>query len=177
VVNPRPTRVLLIDDEPELLQFHVRALTAAGYEVEVVPAITQAWDYCLMNYGDSPAGRQAPDVLILDMMMPVPDHVMPVAVDDGLATGAYILAQHRRRNGHVPAIVLSNLNERETTEALCRVCRDVLPNPPRDNTVAVIRTFLLECLNVTVHEKRRTPPFLLPSLVARRLGHSSAAIP
>src|ERR1700675_4479998 len=59
--EPKRQRVLLVDDDPEIVESVRSALEASGYEVLV------ARDG---NQGLSMAEREDPDLVILDMMMP-----------------------------------------------------------------------------------------------------------
>lgn len=163
MTNTTSKRVLFVDDEPEQVEFHVRALKDAGYEVELISSSTTALELCLRAYagGDSHVFRH--DLLILDMMMPPPEAVQLARVDGGLATGAYILAEHHKHHAGVPTVILSNLSECECVDAIRRVCKGVLPAVPEDAANADLPAFLRRHLNVTICEKRRTPPFLLPS--------------
>lgn len=160
-------RILFVDDEPEQVKYYVIALESAGCEVRLIPSSTLAAEFCLKNFGAPATDPFVPDLLILDMMMPVPEKVHAPKVDGGLATGAYLLAEHRRHNGHVPGMILSNLNERESVEVLCRICKDLLPALPNGTATTELLGLLRRHLRVVVHEKRRTPPFLLPGLVSR----------
>lgn len=60
-VKKGPKRILLVDDDPEIIESLRFALTSRGYEVLV------ARDG---NQGLTVAEREDPDLLILDMMMP-----------------------------------------------------------------------------------------------------------
>jgi CheY-like chemotaxis protein len=163
-------RVLFVDDEPEQVKYHVMALKDRGYEVQLIDSPNTALQFCLRNYGDGDPTVLAYNLLILDMMMPPPSGVQPARVDAGLATGAYILGEHHRHHPGIPTMLFSNLNEDECVEATCRVCQDVLPPKPHGATHGDLVAFLKQHLNVTICEKRRTPPFLLPVKVQQLIG-------
>jgi DNA-binding response OmpR family regulator len=79
-----PKKILLVDDEPEILEICRDYLKASGFEV------VTAKDGAL---GLAAARREKPDLIVLDVMMPEMD---------GLD-----LCRHLRRDGNVPIIMLT----------------------------------------------------------------------
>ena len=79
-----PKKILLVDDEPEILEICRDYLKASGFDV------VTAKDGAL---GLSAARREKPDLIVLDVMMPEMD---------GLD-----LCRHLRRDGNVPIIMLT----------------------------------------------------------------------
>jgi CheY-like chemotaxis protein len=89
------TRVLVVDDDPQLLQLYVTSLTRAGYE----PITAQDGAEAMQRMGSRPA------VVLLDLEMPnangyefleqirgSPEHAsIPVIVISGTATGEWAL--------------------------------------------------------------------------------------
>ena len=61
VKEGRPTRVLLVDDEPSVQQVLARRLRANGYEVTTAEDGKEAIEK---------VGREHPDVVLLDIMLP-----------------------------------------------------------------------------------------------------------
>jgi CheY-like chemotaxis protein len=57
-------RVLVVEDDPELLQAISEAIEAEGYEVRRAR-------HGLDALGQLRSGRRAPDVILLDLMMPI----------------------------------------------------------------------------------------------------------
>jgi CheY-like chemotaxis protein len=163
-------RVLFVDDEPEHVTYHVRALKEHGYDVQLIDMADTALRYCLYNHGDADAHLFVHHLLILDMMMPPPKDVQSARVEGGLATGAYILGEHWRHHSDIPTMLFSNLTENECVEATCRVCQSQLPPVPSGAAHSDLIAFLKQHLNVTICEKRRTPPFLLPGKVRGLIG-------
>ncbi|MBN2445201.1 MAG: response regulator [Phycisphaerae bacterium] len=160
-------RILFVDDEPEHVQYHIKALRESGYDVKLVKSSDAALDLCLNAYAPSTQddSLEAYDLIILDMMMPPPKAVQPARVSAGLATGAYILGEHRKHHADVPAMIFSNLSEQECVESICRICAAQLPGIPPGTTHSDLLQFLRTRLGVTICEKRRTPPFMLPTRV------------
>lgn len=84
-------RVLVVDDEPEILRTLRHLLTAHGYEVITVSSGEEAL---------AEVGRRLPDVIVLDLMLPGMD-------------GIEVVREVRRRST-VPIIVLSARGEELT---------------------------------------------------------------
>ena len=60
------TRVLIVDDDPHIVEMLTEALTASGYEVASVTHSLRAYDH---------AKEFGPDVILMDLMMPYLDGV------------------------------------------------------------------------------------------------------
>src|SRR6266545_3685473 len=85
-----PRRILLIDDEPRILDFVSRGLQSEGFEVDVAPSGVQGLEMAL-------SGRY--DVIVLDLLMPGLD-------------GTSVLRDVVVRRPDQPVIILSALNDR-----------------------------------------------------------------
>ncbi len=85
--TPPPTRILIADDEPQVLDLIRQLLVHRGYEVATASSGEEALQAV-------PTFR--PDVLLVDMAMP------------GLA-GAEVLAQLRQQGVGIPVIAISGL--------------------------------------------------------------------
>ncbi len=94
--RPAVPRILVVDDEPEICDFVVRALSAAGYAIDFACTGTGGLRQAL-------AGEYS--LIILDLVMPEPD-------------GRAILAQLRRERREQPVLVLSCLTD-VTTKVDC----------------------------------------------------------
>ena len=73
------TRVLIVDDDPHIVEMLTEALTASGYEVASATHSLRAFDR---------AKEFRPDVILMDLMMPYLDGVDQVellAMDSALA--------------------------------------------------------------------------------------------
>ena len=79
-----PKKILLVDDEPEILEICRDYIKASGFDVVTAKDGAQ---------GLSAARREKPDLIVLDVMMPEMD---------GLD-----LCRHLRRDGNVPIIMLT----------------------------------------------------------------------
>ncbi len=159
-----------VDDGMETVRFHIEELKTLGYEVtEITSSAELAEKLCLQNWGGDVDKVDPPNLVFLDMMMPPPPELPLAKVDAGLATGAYLLAECRKLSPDVPVIILSNLTVQETMDAVWVHCRSWLPERPPDATPSDLAGIMKERLNLTVYEKRRTPPFMVPVLVERAL--------
>lgn len=86
-----PKTVLLVDDDPDLIEAHSQVLESAGFEV--------------LKAQDGPSGfalatERPPDVAVLDVIMNEPDE-------------GFVLARRLRedpRTTHVPLVLLTGLN-------------------------------------------------------------------
>jgi DNA-binding response OmpR family regulator len=84
----RTKRILLVDDDQEIVESMRLALQAKGYEIQV------ARDG---NQGLAMAEREDPDLVILDMMMP--------------RMGGYPVLEHFRGKTDAPPIIMITANE------------------------------------------------------------------
>ena len=107
---PRPSasgHVLIVDDDPQVLQWLHEALTEQGYEVHTARNGLE---------GLAAVRQQQPAVILLDLMMPVVD-------------GAGFMELYRRVPGpHAPIVVLSVAAGRYRPDALAHA-EEVLAKP------------------------------------------------
>jgi DNA-binding response OmpR family regulator len=87
-----PRRILLIDDEPRILDFVSRGLQSEGFEVDVAPNGAQGLEMAM-------SGRY--DVIVLDLLMPGLD-------------GTSVLRQVVDRRPDQPVIILSALGDADS---------------------------------------------------------------
>ena len=87
--QPTPPRVLLADDEPQLLRMLARVLRAAGFEVEAVPTANEALELI------SAIGF---DVVVTDLFMPE-------------LCGARVLAAVRELDRSLPVVVITGAGD------------------------------------------------------------------
>jgi two-component system response regulator MprA len=92
----RMTRVLVIDDEPAIADVLRMLLEFRGHDVVVANDGSR---------GYATAQRQAPDVIVLDLMMPVMD---------GFATLGAL--RHDERTATIPVVILSALSSVEVRQ-------------------------------------------------------------
>jgi two-component system KDP operon response regulator KdpE len=120
-MSPRPTKILVVDDEPAIRRFLRTSLTAQGYDV--VEADTAAAAL-------SEAAREKPDVIVLDLGLPD---------QDGLEVVRRIRAQQT-----TPIVVLSvRDDERGKVEALDLGADDYVVKPfGMDELIARLRAAL-----------------------------------
>jgi two-component system KDP operon response regulator KdpE len=106
-MSERKPRILVIDDEPQILRFLRTSLTANGYEV--IEAGTVADGRALIN-------KEQPDVIVLDLGLPDGD-------------GKDVL-RHVRAQGETPVLILSARDrEAEKVEALDLGADDYVNKP------------------------------------------------
>jgi DNA-binding response OmpR family regulator len=92
-------RILLVDDDPEIVESMKIALSAKGYDVLV------ARDG---NQGLAIADRDNPDLIILDMMMP--------------KRSGFLVLEHLRQNRTVPTkVIMITANEGNRHQAYAEV--------------------------------------------------------
>ena len=104
----KPVRVLIVDDEPDVLFTMKRLLTAEGHEVAVAADGGAAMLVC---------DEFRPDVIVLDIRMPVLD-------------GWYVLAEVAERDPSPRVIVCTaNADTRDHTRALTLGAETVLVKP------------------------------------------------
>ena len=120
-MSPRPTKVLVVDDEPAIRRFLRTSLTAQGYEV--VEADTAATAL-------SEAAREKPDVIVLDLGLPD---------EDGLE-----VVRRLRAERSTPIVILSvRDDERGKVEALDLGADDYVVKPfGMDELIARLRAAL-----------------------------------
>jgi two-component system KDP operon response regulator KdpE len=120
-MSPRPTKILVVDDEPAIRRFLRTSLTAQGYDV--VEADTAATAL-------SEAAREKPDVIVLDLGLPD---------QDGLDVVRRLRAQQT-----TPIVVLSvRDDERGKVEALDLGADDYVVKPfGMDELIARLRAAL-----------------------------------
>jgi CheY-like chemotaxis protein len=87
-MEPRTPTVLIVDDEPQVLQFLTIVLRLAGYGVQTASSGATA----LAMIADQP-----PDLLVLDLVMPEPD-------------GFEVLQAIRDHNAELPVLVTSGFH-------------------------------------------------------------------
>jgi response regulator NasT len=88
-LNPRPSRILLLDDERLILVTLGRGLRSAGFEVQTAESVDEAEAHL--------AGGPRPDLAILDVHLPS---------SSGLA-----FAQRLRELDHIPFLMLSAFSD------------------------------------------------------------------
>jgi CheY-like chemotaxis protein len=118
-------KVLFIDDEPLLLKEYVKALEAAGFEVEFRVESEDAMQFFLSNHDKL-------DAVILDVMMPPPAVLGDRATEYGLRTGISLLARIREENSTIPVILFTNLMLSRIDIAIddCLDIRQKMETPP-----------------------------------------------
>src|SRR5689334_16258238 len=82
--DPMPKKILIVDDEPQILEICRDYLKAAGYETVTAGDGAQ---------GISQAHREKPDLIVLDLMMPEMDGIE--------------MTRAIRRESNVPIIMLT----------------------------------------------------------------------
>jgi two-component system, OmpR family, KDP operon response regulator KdpE len=114
-------RVLVVDDEPQILRALRAALTGHGYEVQTASSGGEALDTIAVR---------PPDVVILDLVMP--------------GTSGFAVVQDVRTWSHVPIVVLSARGqEQDKVTALDLGADDYLTKPfGMDELLARIRVAL-----------------------------------
>jgi two-component system response regulator MprA len=140
-------RVLVAEDDRSVRESLVLALSVEGYEVEAVPDGRQALDAI---------AREAPDVVVLDVMMPVLD---------GLTVCRRLRAQHCE----IPILMLTARHEvSDRVSGLDAGADDYLPKPfSLDELLARLRALLrrtsvsgadeqLRVADLTLDPQRRT---------------------
>ena len=123
------TRVLIVDDDPHIVEMLTEALTASGYEVASATHSLRAYDR---------AKEFRPDVILMDLMMPYLDGVDQVellSMDAGLAHVPIVVitanprgierrVQPRHRS------IVARLEKPFTVEQLLDTIERVLPDRP-----------------------------------------------
>ena len=87
-MNGYQHRIVIIDDEIDTLELHIKALGDHKYEVDTYDVVQEALEYVEREDVDI-------DLLILDMMMPVPTGLSAAELDFGARTGGYLLGRYR----------------------------------------------------------------------------------
>ncbi|SPE54250.1 putative Uncharacterized 14.6 kDa protein in sodA1 3'region [Verrucomicrobia bacterium] len=90
-------RILIVDDDPDLLDLFATLLRDAGYAVDAAPHARAA---------QSAIGRATPDLILADMRMPVMD---------GLALVRLLKAQ--RDTCHIPVVALTGCDTPRVRES------------------------------------------------------------
>ena len=125
------TRVLVVDDDPHIVEMLTEALTASGYDVASATHSLRAYDS---------AKEFQPDIILMDLMMPYLDGVDQVdllAMDATLAQVPIVFitansrGAQRRIQPHHQTIV-ARLDKPFTIEQLLTTIERVLPERPLD---------------------------------------------
>lgn len=125
-------RVLVVDDEPQVLAVAKAILEAHGFEVHITDSGEAA-----LNLIAQPAGPgQRIDLVILDLTMP------------GHLSGFEVLEEMRRIDAHLPVLACSGYFQ-ENARDLCQAIgfTDILPKPyTLDHLVATVRGCIARAL-------------------------------
>jgi len=111
-------RIFLIDDEvPTTMKFLITSLELAGYEIDTALYIKDSLER-LDEYSE---GRPKPDVVILDIMMPIRDadhnaynkltSTTKSPLENARTAGLALISRMREILPDVPVMVLTNLSE------------------------------------------------------------------
>jgi DNA-binding response OmpR family regulator len=118
----RPIHVLLVDDEPGIIEVGAIALRMAGIKVTATTDPERA----LLILGGLEEGVDVPDVLVTDLVMP-------------LLSGARLVATARELGVEVPTLVISAYGTGEDILGLLRVGLDDCLDKPLNASVLVAR--------------------------------------
>lgn len=97
--EPSGQRILVVDDEPDVLEVCSRVLTRSGYVVQVAGSAEEARRYL---------DQEGFDLVVLDIHMPD---------EDGISLLEYVRAKHSA----LPAILITGYPEMETVMASVRL--------------------------------------------------------
>lgn len=169
----RPSTILFVDDELDMLAEHVRFLEAAGYAVTRLRTTDEAVSEFLDNRGRNY------DAVILDMMIPAPEreaHHSLYDAWDSMRSGGHLLEILRSEAAEPrpPVLLLSNLrNDEMLNEAWERY--EVWCNHRRRPVASASNADMMEQVlraefQTWVREKRRTPPWHLPVVMKEVLS-------
>jgi len=149
-----PTRVLVVDDEPQIRRALAINLRARGYEVDLAEDGRTALEL---------AARSHPDVVVLDLGLPELDGVEVIR---GL-----------RGWSRVPIVVLSVRDaERDKVAALDAGADDYVTNPfGMDELLARLRAALRRAAPAEEAATVETPDFVI-DLAAKRVGRDGTEI-
>ena len=120
-----PTKVVIIDDDRFQVKHYVRALSEAGFEVEL---ITNTSKLAPIIKGDM---HQDASFFIVDMMMPPGTIYEKAETCDGEYTGLFVLRDLRRKFPVIPIILWTcahierNLEEAKRQAAATNICHYV----------------------------------------------------
>lgn len=146
-MSERKPRILVIDDEPQILRFLRTSLTANGFEVVEARSVAD---------GRRLADSEKPDVIILDLGLPDGD-------------GKEVL-RHVRAQGETPVLVLSARDrEAEKVEALDLGADDYVNKP---FGIEELTARLRAALRHRLRQQGETPVFKIDDLsvdIARRI--------
>jgi len=162
-------RILIVDDEPAGIAMSVQALQDEGYKVTVLENFAQ---YREVMDGD----RSDFELLILDMLMPMPKQEYAVETESGTRTGRWILAQYRfHRDVDVPVLYFSRLTRKELLDAgwqafenWCQ--RTNRQHPLQPHTAAGLERDLIRDFRTWVAAKADYRPTELVALVRSIIG-------
>jgi CheY-like chemotaxis protein len=96
-------RILFVDDEPHLWHRWLEPLKRLG-SVELITKPSAVFSY-FENHG-------APDVLLMDVMLPTPEGIAESATEDGLTTGVFLVTQLIRQivSANTLVVFLTNVD-------------------------------------------------------------------
>ena len=96
-------RVILIDDDHGPMDYFVDALKMRGFAVQHIDRADDAFDFIR-----NPASL-APDIFVIDIMMPYGKYLTAEASNDGMDTGFFVIKECRE---HFPTIPIFGLTYR-----------------------------------------------------------------
>ena len=111
-------RIFWIDDEiPTAMKFLITGIELAGYDIDTALYIKDS----LERLDEYSKGRPKPDVIILDIMMPIRDEDHEAydkltsssksSLENGMKAGLALISRIKEILPNVPIIVLTNLSE------------------------------------------------------------------
>ncbi len=162
-MNPENINILFIDDEPDSVEYHIRTLREAGYNVDIMDDENDALAFCSKN-------KHEIDLLILDVMLPVPDDADRGDLQDGLRTGIYFLEKYREWNHTTPVLLFScrglkDLVNEAWGSYLQWLSQNEITHPEKGMSHQEKEQVLRTEFKVWIRNKPTTPPFMMPTVV------------
>lgn len=110
-------RVIVVDDEPERVEFMCKGLLPEQWEVQKYASA--AAFVSILETG----GAERPDVIVLDIMMPPPTTWNPKLSEFGTRTGMVLFELARCTWDDVPVFFLTNLRDSTVNETIAAAGR------------------------------------------------------
>lgn len=164
-------RILFVDDEAGLNNYFLEVLHDQGYRVELCTDADAAID--LFDRMEEKSLAEF-DLVVLDMLMPVPKRVDPSEIAGEHAVGAFLLRQLRSWNDFVPVIVLTQLEMKDVLAQVWTVFQDrqreLHLEVPNTQERAERVTLLERCFRTRILQKADYPPSAFAASVERFLS-------
>lgn len=168
-MNGQNKNVVWFDDEPDTIEQLAIALTEDGFHVRVIDDEDDAHEFCKAKHLEI-------DLLILDVMAPVPKGADELELEEGMRTGAYFLEVFRKFNSTTPVLLMSFRGKHalleEAWSAYIEWLKDQGSTIPVKVPLDDYEQVLKQEFKVWARVKDETRPFMMPGITDSIITYS-----